>query len=718
MKKKQLLTLFIALLFTSYAKATTDTIAPVQMKYVKSFDKALQMAQKTQKPIFINCYAGWALPCVGMDQAVFNNKPFADWMDKHFVNLWLDMAQSEEGKKIAEKYNVTTFAQYLIIDAKGDIIHRIIGGDRLPAFKQTVAKALSPSTSLRGMNQTYDKGEKKNDTNFLREYLKVLYKAGERDKYKNLLQQYWTLLPQEDKYKSENWEFITREMKDTNSPMFVELENNKKKFLKHNADSTIMKQLEAIYGLEFFYAAVGEKYDSKQQDALYTRATKAGVPSDAQAFVFYNIGKLKHQKKYTQLIQLLQATTPKMDERYAERIDYALATTPQLNKNEQKIIKDYFIQKTKQPKYKNRSIYKNILKKLNQQEGINFATISFEQAIQKAKQTQQLIFVDAYTTWCGPCKMMANNIFVLKEVGDIFNKKFINLKIDMEKGEGKALAKKYNVTAYPTFLLINPNGTLEHKAIGAMDKDKFIASVIRGTDPNTSYHGVKAKYPIMKNNKQFMVDYCLTLAAAGESIHATPNMPSRFSSNDAIEVLTPLTIEERTQKSAWILFNDYITTASLDDPLIRDFFANKTLFTQKIGEEAVNNKLLSLALPQLSKELFEKSSSEEWLNVGKQLALLGEKSIVNIIYRIISLSRDKKHQEILSIYNHEVKPLPYSHTKAQTEILLLYLFDSKTEQSIKKSVNDYVSSQIKVSTDKNAKEFYNDLQLQLNEKFK
>ena len=51
---------------------------------------------------------------------------------------------------------------------------------------------------------------------------------------------------------------------------------------------------------------------------------------------------------------------------------------------------------------------------------------SFEEALQKAKQENKLIFVDLYTTWCGPCKKMAAETFPQQAVGDYFNKNFVN----------------------------------------------------------------------------------------------------------------------------------------------------------------------------------------------------------------------------------------------------------------------------------------------------
>lgn len=54
-------------------------------------------------------------------------------------------------------------------------------------------------------------------------------------------------------------------------------------------------------------------------------------------------------------------------------------------------------------------------------------SISFEQTkewkkiVKKAKKEKKLIFVDCYTSWCGPCKMLAKDVFTRDTVADFFN---------------------------------------------------------------------------------------------------------------------------------------------------------------------------------------------------------------------------------------------------------------------------------------------------------
>ena len=69
-------------------------------------------------------------------------------------------------------------------------------------------------------------------------------------------------------------------------------------------------------------------------------------------------------------------------------------------------------------------------------QGVEFRDLTFQQALEQAQKEGKLVFMDCYTSWCGPCKYMLNTVFVLPEMGEFFNDQFVNVKYDMEKGEG------------------------------------------------------------------------------------------------------------------------------------------------------------------------------------------------------------------------------------------------------------------------------------------
>jgi thioredoxin 1 len=93
-------------------------------------------------------------------------------------------------------------------------------------------------------------------------------------------------------------------------------------------------------------------------------------------------------------------------------------------------------------------------------QGIFFIEADWDKALTEAKNQHKLIFLDAYTTWCGPCKLLKEKTFPDKAAGEFFNKNYINVAIDMEKGVGPALLEKYGVNAFPTLLIIDENGNL------------------------------------------------------------------------------------------------------------------------------------------------------------------------------------------------------------------------------------------------------------------
>ncbi|MEL7124572.1 MAG: thioredoxin fold domain-containing protein [Bacteroidota bacterium] len=107
-------------------------------------------------------------------------------------------------------------------------------------------------------------------------------------------------------------------------------------------------------------------------------------------------------------------------------------------------------------------------------QGITFFQGTFEEAQVKAKKENKLVFMHADAVWNGTGKRMKLNVFTNSEVGEYFNQNFINLFMDMEKGEGPDLARKYRVRAYPTFLFLNAEGDEVYRATGAKKTEEFI----------------------------------------------------------------------------------------------------------------------------------------------------------------------------------------------------------------------------------------------------
>ena len=149
--------------------------------------------------------------------------------------------------------------------------------------------------------------------------------------------------------------------------------------------------------------------------------------------------------------------------------------------------------------------------------GIEFFHGTFEEAKAEAKKENKIIFVDAYTTWCGPCKRMAAQVFPDDAVGDYYNANFVALKLDMEKSEGISFRQTYPVSAYPTLLYIDYDGTLVQKVKGAQTVENFISlgkSALSKIDRTGQF---VERYEAGDRDPELVFNYVKALNQAGKS---------------------------------------------------------------------------------------------------------------------------------------------------------------------------------------------------------
>ena len=105
---------------------------------------------------------------------------------------------------------------------------------------------------------------------------------------------------------------------------------------------------------------------------------------------------------------------------------------------------------------------------------IVFLENDWNAAVKKASAQKKWIFVDCYATWCGPCKMLKMQTFNNKKVAEFFNEKFVNVSIDMEKGQGPQLAELWKLQAYPTLIIFDENAKPVLGTMGFMKADDLM----------------------------------------------------------------------------------------------------------------------------------------------------------------------------------------------------------------------------------------------------
>jgi thiol-disulfide isomerase/thioredoxin len=114
-----------------------------------------------------------------------------------------------------------------------------------------------------------------------------------------------------------------------------------------------------------------------------------------------------------------------------------------------------------------------------------FRDLTLDQAFSAvAKEKKPIVLIDFYTTWCEPCKRLDATTWKDEDVRKWLGETAVCLKIDAEKQE--ALANTYRVNAYPTILLLRPDGTEVDRLVGYRDAKKFLSDAQESLTGNDS----------------------------------------------------------------------------------------------------------------------------------------------------------------------------------------------------------------------------------------
>ncbi len=247
-----------------------------------------------------------------------------------------------------------------------------------------------------------------------------------------------------------------------------------------------------------------------------------------------------------------------------------------------------------------------------QAEGIEFFEGSWKEALEKAEKEDKLIFVDAYTTWCGPCKRMAKDIFPLKEVGEFYNANFINMKMDMEKGEGRTIRSKYGVNAFPTFLFVNGSGELQYKNKGGKPAPAFIKMGEEALKRFDNSGQFAEKYEEGDRSPELLYKYAIALAKA--------NKENKLKvANEYLKTQKPLSVNMKKEENLKFL---YQCATEADSRLFSLLIDNKDALAKTVNGDAINDRIkkacentVKKAIKYNSVELLEEAKTKMTTNI-------------------------------------------------------------------------------------------------------
>lgn len=257
-----------------------------------------------------------------------------------------------------------------------------------------------------------------------------------------------------------------------------------------------------------------------------------------------------------------------------------------------------------------------------QKKEIRFETSSFEEVKAKAKKENKLIFVDAYTTWCGPCKWMAKSVFTNDTVADFFNANFISTKIDMEKGEGIEFRKKYNVFCFPNLLFIDANGEVVHRRGGGMPPANFIAFAKEAQGSSNTYQAFAKEYENKKSDANFLSAY---LGYLSKTCVPYEDVVANYFNTQ--------TEDQLISRGNWNMFYAYVKT--YNNKAFNHVSNNLNTYYSLYTKDSVNLKLQDVLYKSGQKALFAKKNPDSTFQVFRSdIAKYPEQIANNVLFHL------------------------------------------------------------------------------------
>jgi thioredoxin 1 len=117
----------------------------------------------------------------------------------------------------------------------------------------------------------------------------------------------------------------------------------------------------------------------------------------------------------------------------------------------------------------------------------------FEDVVNESKRTKKPIFIDFTATWCKPCLKMEQETFSDEAIANKLNSEFIAYKVDVDDFEGMAVAQKYSVSEYPTYLIVDSNTKKIGTIKGFFYSNQFLKEINKIMNPPTKAKVVKKR---------------------------------------------------------------------------------------------------------------------------------------------------------------------------------------------------------------------------------
>lgn len=272
-----------------------------------SFEQLKAKAKSSGKLIFIDCYTQWCGPCKKMVKETFPVKEVGEYMDSVFVSAKFD-CEHGEGIEIRERFGVSSYPTYLILDATGKVINTTGGFHKADAFIELLKKLSAVGVDLENYGNRYIAGDRSKQ--FIKDYCEMLIGARQYSKVVAILDD---LLVKEG-FEKFYWPvYATSCFNDYSSEVIKYIVNNKSSVILLVGEEAVNKRLSATYNfpLSKIFCVPKMVFDEAQLNLIQT-VRNLNMPKGNELYFYIQAIDMRKSNDYEKLISLYETEICKL----------------------------------------------------------------------------------------------------------------------------------------------------------------------------------------------------------------------------------------------------------------------------------------------------------------------------------------------------------------------------------------------------------------------
>lgn len=321
---------------------------------------------------------------------------------------------------------------------------------------------------------------------------------------------------------------------------------------------------------------------------------------------------------------------------------------------------------------------------------ITFAQIVFfegtwNETLKKAQKENKLIFVDAYASWCGPCKMMTKNTFTNPEAAKFYNQNFICVKINVEKKEGQEFRKVHIVPAYPTLLFITADNKIAHRHTGYVEAKQFIELGKTALDTTKRFGALHQKYENGNYTPKIIFEY---LKALDKAYLPKDDVLKNYFEKQLDSLLF----------SYWNWKIIYQHTQDINSKEFGFLYVNRQTYAKIYTTDSVEHKIYTTFLNTFKKIIYSRDFNEEYFrNLKKSIKENGyyKADMLNLNADLLLLKRNRDWENYVPTAEKLVNNYNFKDAKQLNEIAL-NIYENLPDKENQKKAEFFVKKSIEI----------------------